>query len=168
MSHLILQLIKIIKINYNSQYKGSINGINLPIEFNNEIIGVIGITGDPKEVEQYGLITKKMTEILIKEEWIIQNKVNKKEYYKNIIEAFIQNKTENISLFNNANRKTKKLIAVSEIEEYNFSTSSSNDIFSTIDSYFNDSDDTFYTILYNELIMVCQHFFGQFNIEHFC
>lgn len=42
----------------------------MPVYFENEIIGVIGITGDYKEVEKYGRIIKKMTEILIKEAYI--------------------------------------------------------------------------------------------------
>lgn len=42
-------------------------GINLPIEENGEIVGVIGITGGYDEVFAYGQIVKKMTEILIRE-----------------------------------------------------------------------------------------------------
>lgn len=42
-------------------------GINLPIEENGEIVGVIGITGGYDEVIAYGQIVKKMTEILIRE-----------------------------------------------------------------------------------------------------
>jgi carbohydrate diacid regulator len=47
------------------EYEGSKNGINLPIEFNEEIIGVIGITGNYNQVYKYGQIIKKMTEILL-------------------------------------------------------------------------------------------------------
>lgn len=42
-------------------------GVNLPIEENGEIVGVIGITGGYDEVFAYGQIVKKMTEILIRE-----------------------------------------------------------------------------------------------------
>ena len=40
-------------------------GINLPIEIDNRIIGTIGVTGKAKEVEGFGPIIKSMTEILI-------------------------------------------------------------------------------------------------------
>ncbi len=42
-------------------------GVNLPIELDERIIGVIGITGGYDEVFAYGQIVKKMTEILILE-----------------------------------------------------------------------------------------------------
>ena len=42
-------------------------GINLPIEVDGEVMGVIGITGDYDEVIKYGQIVKKMAEILIRE-----------------------------------------------------------------------------------------------------
>ena len=52
-------------IQSDDEYEGSKNGINLPIEFNEEIIGVIGITGNYNQVYKYGQIIKKMTEILL-------------------------------------------------------------------------------------------------------
>jgi len=42
-------------------------GINLPIFSGDNVVGVIGITGSPEAVSQYGELLKKMTELLIKE-----------------------------------------------------------------------------------------------------
>lgn len=42
-------------------------GINLPIEAEGKVMGVIGITGDYDQVIKYGQIVKKMAEILIRE-----------------------------------------------------------------------------------------------------
>ena len=42
-------------------------GINLPIEYQHHIVGVIGVTGDYEQVIGFGQIVKKMTEILIRE-----------------------------------------------------------------------------------------------------
>lgn len=42
-------------------------GLNLPIMHMNEIVGVIGITGDYEQVIGYGQVVKKMTEILLRE-----------------------------------------------------------------------------------------------------
>lgn len=42
-------------------------GLNLPVESDGDIVGVIGITGPYDEVIDYGQIVKKMTEILIRE-----------------------------------------------------------------------------------------------------
>ncbi len=77
---------KIIEENLNElivendlQYEGSQNGVNLPIVFQREIVGIIGITGKVEDVLKYGQIIKKMTEILlldsrIKEQEIIEQK----------------------------------------------------------------------------------------------
>lgn len=46
-------------------YQGAKQGINLPIYFGKEIIGVIGITGPVDQVIHFGRIIKKMTEILV-------------------------------------------------------------------------------------------------------
>ncbi|WP_342493543.1 sugar diacid recognition domain-containing protein [Bacillus sp. FSL W7-1346] len=49
------------------QMKGVKAGINLPIYFKQEVIGVIGMTGDPRHVSPFGDILRKMTELLIQE-----------------------------------------------------------------------------------------------------
>ena len=57
--------LEILTIHGNEEYEGAKPGLNLPIEFQNDIIGVIGVTGPEKKVGKYGQIIKKMTEILL-------------------------------------------------------------------------------------------------------
>ena len=45
---------KQVTIEYDNQYIGSKKGINMPIYFDESIIGVIGITGDKEEVSKFG------------------------------------------------------------------------------------------------------------------
>ncbi|AOZ90430.1 carbohydrate diacid regulator [Bacillus xiamenensis] len=52
--------------------KGVKAGINLPIYFKQEVIGVIGMTGDPVHVSPFGDILRKMTELLIQEHEFFQ------------------------------------------------------------------------------------------------
>ena len=52
-------------VHNNKEYLGAKPGINLPIEFQNDIIGVIGVTGPENKIGKYGQIIKKMTEILL-------------------------------------------------------------------------------------------------------
>ena len=59
-------------IHYDNQYEGAKKGINVPVYFVNEIVGVIGITGEKEDVEKYGMIIQRMTEILIKEAYLIE------------------------------------------------------------------------------------------------
>lgn len=49
------------------KYQGTHEGINIPIEFNDEIVGVIGITGNPNEVEEIANIVKILAELLLKQ-----------------------------------------------------------------------------------------------------
>ena len=47
-------------------------GINMPIIFNSSVIGVIGITGQPRVVEPFAEIIRKMTELIIQEAYYSQ------------------------------------------------------------------------------------------------
>ncbi|MEK3889562.1 CdaR family transcriptional regulator [Bacillus sp. FSL K6-3431] len=61
--------------------RGTQPGLNLPIHFQDKIVGVIGITGDPEEIGDRGGLVKMMAELLIKQaymatqtEWIQRTK----------------------------------------------------------------------------------------------
>ncbi len=58
----------------STKYEQTKNGINLPIEFRGNIVGVVGITGDVDEVEKYANIIKKVSEIMLKESFKEQDK----------------------------------------------------------------------------------------------
>lgn len=47
--------------------KGVKAGINMPIKFQKEVIGVIGITGEPAQVEPFAEIVRRLTELIIQE-----------------------------------------------------------------------------------------------------
>ena len=83
---------KTIVIDWDEQYPGSKKGINIPVKFYDEIIGVIGISGDKNEVEKYGEIIKKITEILIKEAFILKKEERDNENDRLIIETILENK----------------------------------------------------------------------------
>lgn len=54
-------------IDTDQQYVGSKIGVNVPIYFKNKIIGVIGISGEWAQIEQYMQLIKKAVEILVME-----------------------------------------------------------------------------------------------------
>lgn len=56
-------------IDSEHEFKGAKHGINAPVLFNGSVVAVIGITGERTEVEPFGNVIKKMTEILIRENW---------------------------------------------------------------------------------------------------
>ncbi len=71
---IINESLKELIINSDDEYAGARQGINIPIEFKNKIIGVIGLTGKSQEVRKYGEIIKKMTEILILDSYLTEQK----------------------------------------------------------------------------------------------
>lgn len=81
---------KELTIHHEKEFKGAIQGVNFPIIFEGEIIGVIGITGEEKEVGKYGEIIKKMTEILIKEEYVKNIRYQTKANHRMLIEELLR------------------------------------------------------------------------------
>lgn len=73
----------------DSEYLGAKNGINLPIEFNNEIIGVIGMTGNYDLVYKYGQIIKKMTEILLLDTYLREQSTIEQKARDRFLEEWI-------------------------------------------------------------------------------
>jgi len=51
---------------------GARPGINLPIEHNNKIIGVVGITGEPNEVSPFGEVIKMTVEMMLQQEFLLK------------------------------------------------------------------------------------------------
>ncbi|NYF25246.1 sugar diacid recognition domain-containing protein [Sporosarcina sp. JAI121] len=42
-------------------------GVSVPIKFNNSVVGVLGIVGDPREVDSYGQLVKNQVEMMLQE-----------------------------------------------------------------------------------------------------
>lgn len=55
-------------IHSDEEFPGAKKGVNLPIVVDNEIVGVIGITGEKERVEKYGEIIRKLTQMYIRDE----------------------------------------------------------------------------------------------------
>jgi len=76
-------------IHHEGEYPGAKQGINLPVYFQNKIIGIIGITGSEEEVVRYGKIIQSMTEILIKEAYIVEQEKSIKESIRQFVEELL-------------------------------------------------------------------------------
>lgn len=77
------------------------SGINLPIIYCDEVIGVIGITGKPDEIRQFGELVKMTAELLVNEHFILSHEKNIQVSRNKFLCELIQNKEnyseENIS-----------------------------------------------------------------------
>jgi len=88
-SKMVLETKEPLVINSDNEYRGAKQGVNLPAFFNQDIIGVIGVTGKPSEVERYGQIIKKITEILCVEDYYISQRRQLKKAREQIVREFI-------------------------------------------------------------------------------
>ncbi|WP_446450511.1 CdaR family transcriptional regulator [Tuanshanicoccus lijuaniae] len=80
-------------IEYEGQFEGAKQGINLPVIIDQQIIGVIGITGKKEEVLHFGEIIKQMTEVLILNNSARELLFNRRNINQNIIDYVLQPST---------------------------------------------------------------------------
>lgn len=78
-----------ITIKSDNEFTGAKSGINMPIYFNNEIIGVIGISGEPDEVTKYGYMLINLTELLVREAYLQEMAFEVKENQRIILENLL-------------------------------------------------------------------------------
>lgn len=64
-------------------------GINLPITIRDEIVGVVGITGDKERVAGYGNIVRRMTEIMVEDSRLKAHRVYDRRVRYRFIEEWI-------------------------------------------------------------------------------
>nr|WP_274655174.1 sugar diacid recognition domain-containing protein [Paenibacillus humicola] len=77
------------------RWKGAQTGINLPIELQGQIVGVIGITGEPQEVREFGGLVKMTTELMLRQTLFMQQSEWKRQTMETIIEELIRGEPNN-------------------------------------------------------------------------
>ncbi|MBS0992855.1 helix-turn-helix domain-containing protein [Lacticaseibacillus paracasei] len=76
-------------IQNDAEFSGARAGTNLPVLFNDSVVAVIGITGDAEEVAPLGNIIKKMTEILIRENWSQMTRYTRQSNFNSLTSQLI-------------------------------------------------------------------------------
>jgi carbohydrate diacid regulator len=80
-----------------TEYEGARPGINLAINFQDEIVGVIGVTGPYLEVAKYGQIIKKMTEILMLDQYYKEQHDMDKRIKERYLDEWMLGDSKNIT-----------------------------------------------------------------------
>ena len=78
-----------LSVSDEDEYEGALPGVNLPLVFEGETVGVIGVTGDKDKVRQDGHIIKKMTEILLLNSWAERQKQLRAALWSQFIEEWL-------------------------------------------------------------------------------
>ena len=89
----------VITVKSDHRYCGTKKGINVPVFFEDDIIGVIGITGEEEEVSMYGKLLQNMTEILIRDAYYRDLRHQKRTNERLMIENILSADFQNLSLF---------------------------------------------------------------------
>ncbi|MDM5330110.1 sugar diacid recognition domain-containing protein [Neobacillus sp. CF12] len=132
-------------------------GINLPIFFQHDVIGVIGITGDPQSVTPFGEIIRKMTELLISENYYGEQF----DYHSRAMETFVlewlQAHVQSPDLLERAraltiNMDLNRIALIIEFEQREFPLS--RDVWSSILNSFSQNKNDVLTRSGNERIII--------------
>ena len=84
--------------NESKKLQGVHPGTNIVIEFKNKVVGVIGITGKPKEVLGYAKLIKMTAEMMIEQENVIKELEWNNRIKEEMILALIYNKPDSVIL----------------------------------------------------------------------
>lgn len=72
-------------------------GVNLPIEDNRQVIGVVGITGDPDEVGPFGEIIKMTVEMMLQQQFLLKEIDLERQAKENFVNDLISGRVGNDS-----------------------------------------------------------------------
>ncbi|SCP95557.1 CdaR family transcriptional regulator [Anaerobium acetethylicum] len=78
-------------IRFDDEFPGTRSGFNTAVYFQNQIIGIIGITGVPEVVIQYAKIIRKLTELMITEAHAKSSDFMRRQNEKAFIDSLIYN-----------------------------------------------------------------------------
>lgn len=75
--------------------KGSKPGINLPIRFHNQIVGVVGITGEPEQIRHYAQLVKMAAELVLEQSFLLERVQWKQRLQGEIVNQLISDERLN-------------------------------------------------------------------------
>jgi carbohydrate diacid regulator len=132
-------------------------GISFPIIFQNNVIGVIGITGDPQKVTPFGEIIRKMTELFISENYYAEQFERQSRAMETFVMDWIQSKEWDESIINRArvlevNLQLSRMIAIIEFKSSDYIIS--RDIWTSILKWFNQNQNDIVVRWGNERILI--------------
>ena len=117
---------EVIEVYDDESYGGTKKGVNIPIFHRNEIIAVIGISGEVDEVRQYTKLAVRITMLLIREQEIEERNRSIQEKHSYIIRSMISGDIENRDYYGSCIKELKidskqnmKLVVIKLNSRYN-------------------------------------------------
>lgn len=69
--------------------EGTLPGMTLPIEIGDEVVGTIGISGNPEDISRYGMLIKTMAEMLLKERMELEAARLRDQHRQNLLREIV-------------------------------------------------------------------------------
>ena len=91
-------------------YPGALQGVNLPIVFDDQIVGVVGVFGHPDEVRNIGFLVKMITELILERDLVQREMRTKTRLREQFIEISVLNPVAELST------KLKRIAKTLEID----------------------------------------------------
>lgn len=113
--------LEVIKKNIMVECKNNIEkrilpGVSVPLKFNNKVIGVLGIVGEPKEVEKYVQLVKNQVEMMCQEAF----RKEMVELREKLVEMFVH---QLIHYNDNHTEMNEQLVQSAKLLEFNLDSS---------------------------------------------
>ncbi len=89
--------LKEMSVSDDKTYAGTRSGINLTLELDGVTVGVVGITGKEQDVIRYGKVVKRMTEILLMESALKDQKYNEQQARNRFLQEWMTMDPEEIT-----------------------------------------------------------------------
>ncbi|MDD3217823.1 MAG: sugar diacid recognition domain-containing protein [Lachnospiraceae bacterium] len=84
-----------IEVSEDNSFYGTHKGVNIPISYNGNIIGAIGISGEPVDVRKYAYLAQKITVLILREHELDFQSHNQKSKLNYIIRSLISHEAIN-------------------------------------------------------------------------
>jgi len=124
-----------VTVEHNNEEKNMKKGYNTAVYNKNEIIGAVGVTGEPTKVSKYTKIIRKITELMISENHLQKITFNQRQTQQAILEHILSNEhlEANTGLIANHNFYQKRRVIYSEI---NYISNLNIDLYAIISNFF--------------------------------
>lgn len=83
-----------VEVDDSKQYIGARNGINVPVSFQGQVVAVIGITGRKQDVKPFGDVLRRMTEILLQENFERTTRFDKSMTMANLVTLLLTDQSD--------------------------------------------------------------------------
>ena len=78
-----------IEVSSDNLYDGTLKGVNIPIIHHHQLLGVIGISGEPEEVRRYGHLALRIMRLILREKELDSSREAKRAEAAHVVQSLI-------------------------------------------------------------------------------